>query len=444
MKEQNYNDMPKENTDTGLDINSILYRLGKNSQDDPVNILKLYNVSAWGDWIDDILNFGFANPISSLTRDGDVLVDIVDYLRDRSISLNNYEEAITILVNQFDVNHSDAIILERLLNVLINIRGKNSTDILIKLVVSRENNFIRGRFHFVKSLALLALAKAVIIDDSKAIETYNYLRMVGLTEMQHDPVFYGNSLRFCYQHLPIEHFFELLTHIFDLLESNEVLKGNPNFLINRHIVVILDKFEELHYQDIGKFYSELFNWLSRILISEKYRVNSIFIMAMNSFFDKMFEYPYRHEMFLIKQKKQSDIFEKKLFHEYEYALLVRVSLAIFTNSRNNILSSYQILHSIAFLAVVQPKKIQSFKNLLVKNGSYLRSNYDILPYIAFSELRNEFNSETIDIVSDVVSEAFYSSEITLDEQIQKQEEISSFFCDLVDSEDKLLKTLEAI
>lgn len=421
------------------ELEKILEEIHEVSENDPISVFQSFSSTQWADWLDDIINVGFANPVSFVSRGDDIIVEIVDFLRANSIKQSNYESSLLHYVSQYDFEHGDYISLERVLNALINLRSYS--DHLMKIVVSRENSFLRGNNNYIKSLALLSLARAGTIDQNIIDETYNYIRMVGLKDMTHDPVFFGNSLRFVFAHCP-SRYFELLTYILDILENDVNVNSNKDLLLDRHVRVLVDKLEELHYEGIGRFYSELFNWLINMLAKDHFHEKRVFNTTMSELLTCMDLYPFQEDMLEIDSEEYGLNDESKIFfEEYEYAIASKIILAIRLRRENNKPSHYHLLHSIAFISTYEKKYNSHLRRLLFGSSFYLRKNYDVLPGIAHLLLANEFDNPTIKHIKEMLNDAIFSHRITISEQQSLNPVMCNFLESLVKDKDVAIEKI---
>ena len=75
-----------------------------------ISMIAKYSIIEWQNWITDIFEHGIAFPISKLSSEGDVLVDIIDFMKKSKISVFKYEEALSNrLSKEFYQNENEII-----------------------------------------------------------------------------------------------------------------------------------------------------------------------------------------------------------------------------------------------------------------------------------------------------------------------------------------------
>lgn len=248
MDEKEINSMISKITDE-LNLSSEVSELNR--------ILKSYETLDWENWLKDIISLGIAYPISNLIPDGDIIIDIVNYLRKNIISTYFYEKAVSnILITEYHQNPQNVILLERLIDASISLSGYSSKKILITILVSRINSNQKGKASYIKTGALLALTKSTFLSDENKKEIYNYIILQGLNQMRHDPYFYSTALRFCYLQVSVDSFFNMLTMC--LIELEEISDKNVKESIEH---LLIDKIEELHFAKLPVFYNNFYKWL---------------------------------------------------------------------------------------------------------------------------------------------------------------------------------------
>ena len=243
-------------------------------------ILKSYKTLDWEYWLKDIISLGIAYPISNLIPDGDIIIDIVNYLRKNIISTYFYEIAVSnILITEYHQNPQNVILLERLIDASISLSGSSANKILITILVSRINSLQKGKTSYIKTGALLALTKSTFLSDENKKEIYNYIVLQGLNQMRHDPYFYSTAMRFCYLQVSVDSFFNMLTMC--LIEIEEISNQNIKESIEH---LLIDKIEELHFAKLPVFYNNFYSWLITTQVpnhSSKLCSNSSSIKILN-------------------------------------------------------------------------------------------------------------------------------------------------------------------
>ncbi len=403
------------NNDELVQLAKLVSEIESEKSNNPLQILHDFNVEKWSDWLEDILNYNVAYPISQISTEGDVIVDIVDYLRTNNLSVHNYEEAVGIIVNQFSFSNSNSVFLERLINVLISIRGYKTDSILLKILTSRDNNYQKGSFDFLKSIALLALARSSGINDTTQSNAYNYLKMVGLKEMKHDPSFYGNALRFSYLQYSVNHFFEDMDTIIRILDPQVFENQDYQGLNSRYALVILDKLEEVHYRYIGTFYSSFCKWFMEVGSSNSknsLQGNPLFKLISENFMDLINSKTFIEEVHNISSSKitiQKE--EKEAFIEDKYAMSLRFLLN-FTQERDDLnLSLDETTEVIAFLIDTDKEiAIDFFSDQLRIHREYIGNHCGILPYLAGIKLKDLYNKSIIDKIIDLFDSSMFMPE----------------------------------
>lgn len=247
---------------TGI-IKGFLNDLEKESQTEDVKvILNSYSQNDWENWLTDIIYHGIGYPINSLSPIGDVILDMTDYLRANLISSSNYELAISSYISKtYFENPENTVLLERLLNTYIALTGFSANEIIIQILTLPNYTFRKGQHNFIKTLALLALSKSSKLTSEKQEVDYkkdiiNYIALKGIDEMRHDPYFYSTALRFSYLQISSKFFFVFLSLLLSKLESFE-----DNNLKKTIKYLLISKIEELYYEKLPTFFSDLLDWI---------------------------------------------------------------------------------------------------------------------------------------------------------------------------------------
>lgn len=247
---------------TGI-IKGFLNDLEKESQTEDVKvILNSYSQNDWENWLTDIIYHGIGYPINSLSPIGDVILDMTDYLRANLISSSNYELAISSYISKtYFENPENTVLLERLLNTYIALTGFSANEIIIQILTLPNYTFRKGQNNFIKTLALLALSKSSKLTSEKQEVDYkkdiiNYIALKGIDEMRHDPYFYSTALRFSYLQISSKFFFVFLSLLLSKLESFE-----DNNLKKTIKYLLISKIEELYYEKLPTFFSDLLDWI---------------------------------------------------------------------------------------------------------------------------------------------------------------------------------------
>jgi len=368
-------------------------------------LIRNYNSQNWSDWLEDIMNYGVAFPISEISSDGDVIVDLVDFLRSNKISTHQYEDAIASIIDQFAFLNPNPIFLERLINALISLRGQKTNTTLLKILTSRDNNHMLGKFDNIKSIALLALARSSGIENSIKQSAYNYIRMVGLKELKHDPSFYGNALRFSYLQISVESFFKDLSIIIRKLNDD-----NPYFekLVERYVSVIVDKLQEVHFRKISFFYSSFCKWYIKSVLP--LNENRLFILISKKITFLINGKPYLDELY----KYGSDLselisYKKDEFIETEYGKCLRFVMNLTQETLNINFSCQDIIKASAFLFEREKESyLAVLPNIIKKHRAYISNFYGFLPYLVEGELASNYNDEVIQAVVDLYDDIIFS------------------------------------
>jgi len=210
------------------------------NNDSVVEILRSYDYEGWLKWIMDITEHKIAFPISNLSANGDVLVEIIDLLRKNSISVFHYERALSdSFAKEYKQNINNYNLQERYLNALAYLSSNSCIKTLVEVLDSKVNSHHKGRTAYIKTLALLALFKASNIEEKVSEEILDYIKHRGIYEMTHDVYFYSTALRFCYRKVSVAEFFFLMTKTLHLDFAEEQQ--------DRLIHLLVDKIDELFY-----------------------------------------------------------------------------------------------------------------------------------------------------------------------------------------------------
>ncbi len=235
------------------DLNEIDSYFDKSEEVDvgeSIDVLKNYSTQDWNDWIQDILNYDIAYPISRVGDGEDVLSDIVPYLKDNHISLYPYESALSIAVQQYNSQGHEAFLI-RLVRATREISGIRSKNILMEILFNANNWSYLYKEDYVKTEALGALCRSGLLEEQEKEAIDKYLHDTGYELMSFDHEFLGYALRFAYRHLGLGAFF---IH-FDLIASQ------PIHQTKRHVSTLANLLWECHQNHRPFFYQYLHQWL---------------------------------------------------------------------------------------------------------------------------------------------------------------------------------------
>lgn len=372
-------------------ISKISSELNKNSKEiDCAEIFRSYNTLHWENWIKDIINLKIAYPLSRLSADGDIIIDIVDYLRKNVISSQYYEEAISnLFIKEYHQNEENVLLIERLIRALISLSSYSANETLMKILFSKINSKKKGNISYIKTISLLALSKSAFLSTENIKEIYHYIVIQGFKEMKHDPYFYSTALRFCYLKISLKAFFETLTLILKDIDLTDTTSSKDDII---HLLV--DKIEEIHYAKLHIFYTYFFSWLLTSHDQNQpnsFCLNPITVELLNklgslinkNLLDLSFknediieEVKYKNATeFLLSIIIEKDISPSKVF---ENPLDLVTNLVFITKSANNLSSLLNIIESkVSFITKTKMRLIPS----IIEEDHY--SNEGLIKIINF-------------------------------------------------------------
>ncbi|MEO8965672.1 MAG: hypothetical protein ABI370_13490, partial [Gammaproteobacteria bacterium] len=357
------------------------------------DIVREFNVENWLDWLDDVLIHKVAYPFYNLSPDGDVIVEVVNYLRNNSIPLSFYERALTICVSQRINPFSNVSQLERLIDALSSVKGIKSVPLLIKIIKDRSISHLKGNNGFIISTALNSIARASSLSDTEKSDIQNHVCLHGLKDMGFDPAYVGNFLRFSYLHYDNVHFFESLNVILALANSDSSTEDDL-LLRARLITVLTDKFDEVHYRSISTFYSSFFNWF----------IKNCFFLKSNDLFDSLIS----NLCELMMDEDSLGSFDEVKFSnlaEIQYAKSLRFFLLVFAKFDYK-LDNLEVISSIAFVLNSDDHLLHPMKILLTNSVDYVFKYYRVIPFRVIETLEPlKYNNFLIQKVIDLFDDA---------------------------------------
>jgi hypothetical protein len=394
------------------DLMEVSTMIDSNISNSFKNILIQYSYIEWSNWIEDILNYGIAYPIYNITSNGDDIVEIINYFRTNDISSINYETAVINTIHSFSYDYSNPVNLERLLNALIIIRSNRSEAILVKIVTSRDNNHTFGKNEYIKTRALLALARAAENTDINKEIVFNYICMVGIKEMKHDPAFYGNVLRYCYLQFSIDKFYFVLELLLNELNPISLKVENKSLLVAGYSRELVDKLDELHFRDISRFYSTFCSWYISYnlrLIENNDDKNTLTTKVIHDFSEHLNIYISSLDLEGHDVKKS---FNKQFRYNYLDEILFGKALKylfdIEFEKRKNIFNVEAGIELTAFLFDQMGTNIFIYlSKTYSEHNYYISERFGIAPYIAESVLSDLYSDDIIWKVQQCYDEAIY-------------------------------------
>lgn len=233
--------------------------------DKVLDFIKNAKVSDWERWIQNIVRHNLAYPLSDLSANGDVLTEVIKLMRRTGVSVFNYEVALSkSFEKEYRQNVNNFTLQERYLMGLIQLSASSCKGVLIDVVYSRINFKSKGKFSYVKTLALLCLSRCPVLNEEESRDLFSYIQSHGLYEMRHDNYFYSTSLRFVYRQISINSFFVLLQQIVVLREES------MDDIDDVFLHLILDKIDELIFKKPGVINKYLVDWVKVYSENDKF------------------------------------------------------------------------------------------------------------------------------------------------------------------------------
>lgn len=363
-----------------------------------LEIIKGFDTEKWLDWIDDIFTFNAAYPFSQLSQEGDVIEELVLYLRDNLVPMRFYEEALVVSVEQNIGSYTNAKHLERLINALIILKGIKGKRTLLRFFQNTKIQGLQGTNGYIASKTLLALARmeALSEDDKDIVLTHVLLK--GLDGMILDPAYAGNFLRFCYLQYNITTFFDHLITVVDRAEQFINSNGNEKLRL-RYLNVLTDKFRELHYRLNGNFFSPLFNCI--LLNNGEFKKNHLYTLLVTELWNQIND---PNLLGGFTNKNADDLTQIK------FAKWCQIILNIQLNAQPNV-SEQEIIELTAFLYQYNPSYQPLLLLLLQKHQNYVLENFRTAQYNAARILvPTGLNGEVIQKVIDLFDDALNTPE----------------------------------
>ncbi|AXY73305.1 hypothetical protein D3H65_04620 [Paraflavitalea soli] len=224
-----------------------------------LEILKQNSTGQWIDWIDDILHFDIAYPVSRITPHGDPLVDIIFLLTKNNLSRHRYEKALLETFRKLsDALHPATLHLERVLDVVTETKPHESSELLRELFLDRRaDNLILPNGHSLKGKLLLAVVKTIQRED--AVEIISYCKVVLDDMLMSDAAFMANFLRLVVSHRKMDDYFPEVTNI--LLHSNIRRRSAED--PDQYLITLQDSLEEVQYDHPSGYYTAFYHWITR-------------------------------------------------------------------------------------------------------------------------------------------------------------------------------------
>lgn len=327
-------------------------------QTNRISILKAYDKDNWSDWLNDILNYGIAHPISKLGDGGDIIMDIVPFLKKNRISCYPYEKAIAEVIHQYTGKAEYSDFLIRLLNAIREIKGSKCNQIVIDILTSEWNANHHFKGNYVKSAALGTLCRVASLEDHQISRVKSYNRDFGYIQMTHDSEYIGYGLRFIYLQDGLNSYFDELTFV---RKQNLVLNEKQTYVVSR---MLWETFR--NKRDI--FYAQLFKWL---IVNADIERESLWDITVRRF--------YTRTSAQLKQLwddwSENSVFRasEKLPSERPYALAVKFLLDTILEETPN----KSVVPTIVFetLCFIEMNTNGELANILYKHDDYIYNHF---------------------------------------------------------------------
>ncbi|HEX3934584.1 MAG TPA: hypothetical protein VHW43_07875, partial [Puia sp.] len=190
--------------------------------------------SQWIDWIEDILELGYAYPEYRFLQEGDPLRDVINFLYNQKLSAKSYEQAFTAMFEQYSRPISPDSRVHRLLDVMASFpiliqRNKQQLFSLFQRSAPIDRDLGNGQT--MQSQLMFIISKMQLEKDEVCrIENHIFKNLRSF--LVQDAGFVGNFLRFIYRRRPAETYFLTIRELFRYVQGGFEKKTLPeSFLI---------------------------------------------------------------------------------------------------------------------------------------------------------------------------------------------------------------------
>lgn len=238
----------------------------KTSAENIIAIFNTYDKVRWIDWIEDIIELGYAYPEYRFQPDGEPLRDVMIYLKKNNIYTQAYEQAFAIVFEEYSKPSTLHPKIGRLLDVIPSFpvmveRNKKQVLSLFLRASPILKELENGQS--LLSQLLLIISKMQLNDGDHEFQTIeNHIFRNFRALIISDPGFMGNFLRFVYRHKDILSYFTWVRNLLRHVQEDYRRELLPaSFLVT----VAETMVESSHYYT--DFYDGFTGWLVRL---EKY------------------------------------------------------------------------------------------------------------------------------------------------------------------------------
>jgi hypothetical protein len=193
-----------------------------NSIKDIIAKFSAYKESQWVDWIEDILESGYAYPEYRFLPDGEPLRDVIDYLNKHNVFLKHYEQAFSAMFEQYSRENSPGSKVDRLLDVMPSFpiliqRNKRQIFSLFFRPVPISKDLENGQT--MQSQLMFILSKMKLEED-EFVSIKNHIFRNLSSFLFSDAGFMGNFLRFVYRQKTAEVYFLTIRNLLRYVKAD--------------------------------------------------------------------------------------------------------------------------------------------------------------------------------------------------------------------------------
>ncbi|MFP5041610.1 hypothetical protein [Parasediminibacterium sp. JCM 36343] len=335
------------------------------SEINAVDILRNYNYVNWIDWIEDILYYGIAYPLNNLTPEGDILIDIVFFLKKNNISTKEYDSALCGVLNKLYGNYNDAEKIIRIINVLVGIKNPKAKEILRKIFFNPELNDLIFNHDSVKAKILQAYAR-LELDVKEREEVKVHFELFGWKEFPNNIALMGNYLRFMFLHYEENVFLNSISSTIKLT-SNLYSEQQIPFVVT----LIEDKLREFYYNRKSIFYSHFYEWFSNVYNEVSHiKLFNLIIMRFNKYLNRRNDFSDvdSNESFIVEVVTISlnSIFDTDYFDKQRFSTIADWANFLIASNKRDFLN-----------VIIEKNKYSVAKNLDCYDSSYIY-NHEII------------------------------------------------------------------
>jgi hypothetical protein len=241
-----------------------------------------WKVENWCSWVEDILQFGFALPISKLLNKGDEFSDMMKYLTVNGVDTMKFENAIVSLIVKYSNYGNFGNYVGKLVDGLLHIKNSNTHKVLLSLLNDTEYTKKVSDGSYVATKIIQCYIYKLNIEDYLKDDIKNSGSYYINVDSNYSLGFLNNYLSFIRSQYSASDMLEMAVKI---LDSHDNTIREDVIIAKKINVILKDKFNEIYHFDKGRYLQEIYNFL----ISEFSKLDSPAYVGLLEHFVKLIQ-----------------------------------------------------------------------------------------------------------------------------------------------------------